>query len=376
MIPDRPDVACSHDHHVRAGARPRHRLRLRRSPRPRQPLRLLRRLRASCSAPPISSSTRESGSNSARVATGWATRTTCTCATRAACALSSTPAAIATTSPTGNRCGSIRSSARSTSTSTVRSPTPSRSRFRPSPGRPQRRGDARADRLHRLITMDATHTGPLEAGKAWLRERVERGLHPSTDSIRRRHSRRSSGSPAWNPSRGRRRGERSPRADAAQARAAAEATQRHHLWEQAYQAAFLGRYPVPNHPLKAKLYERGRGYFLEAAALEQPPARGRRCPVRGPPRRRRQRPLLPHASRRRGAPAGCARVGRHRHLEGGDARPAWGAAALRGLAVVLIDMPGVGESPVLASADAERQWTPIFDYLATRDRPRRRPDAA
>ena len=48
----------------------------------------------------------------------------------------------------------------------------------------------------------------------------------------------------------------------------------------------------------------------------------------------------------------------------------WRLGALmrsRGLAVLLVDMPGVGESPVLASQDAERQWTPIFDWLATRD---------
>jgi pimeloyl-ACP methyl ester carboxylesterase len=38
----------------------------------------------------------------------------------------------------------------------------------------------------------------------------------------------------------------------------------------------------------------------------------------------------------------------------------------RGLAVVLIDIPGTGESPVLASVDAERQYSPVFDYLATR----------
>ena len=36
----------------------------------------------------------------------------------------------------------------------------------------------------------------------------------------------------------------------------------------------------------------------------------------------------------------------------------------RGFAVLLLDMPGVGESPVLAGPDAERQWTPVFDWLA------------
>jgi pimeloyl-ACP methyl ester carboxylesterase len=39
----------------------------------------------------------------------------------------------------------------------------------------------------------------------------------------------------------------------------------------------------------------------------------------------------------------------------------------RGFAVLLVDMPGVGESPVLAGRDAERQWTPIFDWLSARD---------
>ncbi len=29
-------------------------------------------------------------------------------------------------------------------------------------------------------------------------------------------------------------------------------------------------------------------------------------------------------------------------------------------------MPGVGESPVRAGADSERQWTPIFDWLTDR----------
>jgi predicted dienelactone hydrolase len=35
--------------------------------------------------------------------------------------------------------------------------------------------------------------------------------------------------------------------------------------------------------------------------------------------------------------------------------------------VLLLDMPGVGESPVRAGRDAERQWTPVFDWLAAQD---------
>jgi pimeloyl-ACP methyl ester carboxylesterase len=34
-----------------------------------------------------------------------------------------------------------------------------------------------------------------------------------------------------------------------------------------------------------------------------------------------------------------------------------------GFAMLLVDMPGIGQSPVRAGRDAERQWTPIFDWL-------------
>ena len=38
-----------------------------------------------------------------------------------------------------------------------------------------------------------------------------------------------------------------------------------------------------------------------------------------------------------------------------------------GFAMLLVDMPGIGQSPVLASRDAERQWTPVLDWLAVQD---------
>ena len=40
---------------------------------------------------------------------------------------------------------------------------------------------------------------------------------------------------------------------------------------QAYGFSFLGRYPVPNHPLKERQYARARELFLEATSLDDPP---------------------------------------------------------------------------------------------------------
>jgi len=38
-----------------------------------------------------------------------------------------------------------------------------------------------------------------------------------------------------------------------------------------------------------------------------------------------------------------------------------------GIATIHVDMPGVGEAPVLAGPDAERMWDPIFDWLDEND---------
>ena len=106
---------------------------------------------------------------------------------------------------------------------------------------------------------------------------------------------------------------------------------------------------------------------MRAGALEDPPIEAIE-PSRSPatPARVTVCGSTSQAAGRRRAAAGGDGLGRHRHLEGGDASADGGAAALRGFAVLLIDMPGVGESPVLASVDAERQWTPIFEWLRTR----------
>jgi len=138
-------------------------------------------------------------------------------------------------------------------------------------------------------------------------------------------------------------------------------------WWQAYQAAFVGRYPVPNHPLKERQYERAREYFAKATTLERPPLEVVEIPFEGRPgdgdTLRFYLTKPPDAVR---PPVAMVWAGIDTWKEEMHAR--LGALLRsRGLAVLLVDMPGVGESPVLASQDAERQWTPVFDWLGARD---------
>lgn len=116
------------------------------------------------------------------------------------------------------------------------------------------------------------------------------------------------------------------------------------------------------------MYDRARELFIAAAQLEDPPLKVVTVPFAGEP-------------------------GEGDHVTFYVTRPASGAARppvvmvwagidtwkeemhgrlgaflrARGYAVLLVDMPGVGESPVRAGPDAERQWTPMFDWLATRE---------
>jgi esterase FrsA len=131
---------------------------------------------------------------------------------------------------------------------------------------------------------------------------------------------------------------------------------------EAYRFSFLGRYPVPNHPAKEAQYARARTFFLEAASLDDPPVQRVSVPV--------DDGELPFYVLR---PAGVERP---------PVVMVWGGIDTwkeemyertgtlfrsKGYAVLLLDIPGVGESPVLAGPDAERQWTPVFDWLAAQD---------
>jgi pimeloyl-ACP methyl ester carboxylesterase len=203
----------------------------------------------------------------------------------------------------------------------------------------------------------------LDAGKAWLLTRLDVGAHPldglDPGAARRTVETLTGLDPEpWTAAWG-------GLADdfASRARAATDPAQERELWFQAYRAAFMGRYPVPNHPLKEREYARAREFFLAATALEDPPLEVVELPFEAS----RLRFYLTRPAHGPERPpvamvwAGIDTWKEEMHVRLGALMRS------RGFAVLLVDMPGVGESPVLADGDAERQWTPIFDWLETRE---------
>ncbi|MFE5872816.1 alpha/beta hydrolase family protein [Streptomyces roseifaciens] len=134
-------------------------------------------------------------------------------------------------------------------------------------------------------------------------------------------------------------------------------------WWQAYQFAFLGRYPSPLHPAKLHAYDRAVEYFGRVSALERVPIQHVAVPFDG---RAGEGEVLRFFVAR--PPAGAARPPVVMMWGGIDVwkEESYARGRLlreRGFATVHIDMPGVGQSPVHAGRDAERQWDPVFAWL-------------
>ncbi len=132
-----------------------------------------------------------------------------------------------------------------------------------------------------------------------------------------------------------------------------------------YLAAFglfrVARYPAPNSPAKKRAYRRSQEAYFKAAALGGPPVARVEMPYVG------------------GQAPGATIVGHfHRPPREGklpvvvqwggidsfkeDRKPEPYLAA--GLAVLAIDMPGVGDAPIPGSETGEELWNGIFDWIA------------
>lgn len=137
-------------------------------------------------------------------------------------------------------------------------------------------------------------------------------------------------------------------------------------WWEAYQFAFLGRYPVPNHPAKEAAYGRARDYFLRATSLDDPPVERVVVPFYG--RGGEGDSVAFYVSRPRGVTNPPVLI----HWSGIDGWKEESHNGLeryweRGIATISTDMPGTGEAPVLAGIDGERMWDPVFDWITNSD---------
>ncbi|HTW11663.1 MAG TPA: alpha/beta fold hydrolase [Solirubrobacteraceae bacterium] len=220
-----------------------------------------------------------------------------------------------------------------------------------------------------------TESRTLTDGQRWLLQRLDHGAHP-LDGIEPEPARatieRLDGlepepwAAAW--------GALSERFEQQALAAGDDRQAARKAWMDAYRASFIGRYPIPNHPAKQEQYERAKRLFMTATGLDNPAVEVVELPFADGDR-------LQYAERLRFYVARPAESSRR--VEGRlPVVMAWAGidtwkeemherlgALLRklGFAVLLIDMPGVGESPVYAGRNAERQWTPIFDWLAASD---------
>ncbi len=149
-------------------------------------------------------------------------------------------------------------------------------------------------------------------------------------------------------------------AEAAEQRGDAAAAAKAHF--QAYAFFSVGRYPCPNHPRKLENYVEARKHYLAAGAAFDPPLQRLALPFAGRPDEGKEVVIYvrkPAAGRR---PPVVALWG---GIDGWKEETYENAQVFleQGFATVSVDMPGVGESPVLGSADGERQFSPVFEWI-------------
>jgi esterase FrsA len=134
---------------------------------------------------------------------------------------------------------------------------------------------------------------------------------------------------------------------------------------QAYAFYYIGRYPSPNHPKKGECAREARKHFVAASRSFDPPLE--KC-------------VIPFAGR----PGEGNEIITYLRKPKGIVRPPvvviWGgidgykeeryenekAILAAGMATLSMDTPGTGESPVSVSIDAERQYTPVFEWVRKR----------
>ncbi len=152
-------------------------------------------------------------------------------------------------------------------------------------------------------------------------------------------------------------------AEAANVRGDAAAESTAHF--QSYAFYYVGRYPCPNHPEKQECARKARHHFLAASRSFDPPLEKFVIPFKGRPGEGKEIVFYLRKPKGIGHPPVVVNWG---GVDGyKEERYANSKAILAaGMASLAVDMPGTGESPVYGSTDAERQFTPVFDWVRER----------
>ena len=123
----------------------------------------------------------------------------------------------------------------------------------------------------------------------------------------------------------------------------------------------FGRWPVPASPGKQRAYTRALEAFLAHAKFMDPPLEVVRIPFEGSEIVAYLR--LPKAAKGP-VPVVVAISGLDSRKE--DLSENFGAIIPHGIGFIGVDSPGTGQSPIKASATADREFSRVLDYLETR----------
>jgi esterase FrsA len=123
----------------------------------------------------------------------------------------------------------------------------------------------------------------------------------------------------------------------------------------------FGRWPVPSSPGKQRAYEKAIEAFLAHASFWDPPLEIVRIPFEGSQIIGYLR-LPKHANGP--VPLVIAINGLDSRKE--DLSESFGAILPFGIGFLAVDGPGTGQAPIKASENAERMFSRVLDYLATR----------
>lgn len=134
-------------------------------------------------------------------------------------------------------------------------------------------------------------------------------------------------------------------------------------WRGAYGYARVARYPSLTSPEKRAAYALSREWFLRWIADARPPLERVDIPFAGRPD---DGTTLPFYLRVPDVASPAPVVLTWGGIDAFKEERRTEAYLREGWAIVAMDMPGTGESPIAGSTDAERLWDPLFAWIAAR----------